>query len=195
MRDAHNTPSNPTDRSRQVNEEYELDGLGNTANQPAVAPLTTSTPTRSPVEGRSTARHAFRKWIAHPPHIHYVPMKAARDHLANERVFLAYIRTSSALANFAVAILQLYRLQHNPLPRGKLTDYDLGIPLATVTLILAIAVTVAGVWRFFTCQNDMALRNQIVTSGAVVLVFTPVFILLLLTFFIFTIVVNPDLGA
>jgi putative membrane protein len=104
-------------------------------------------------------------------------MRAARDHLANERVFLAYIRTASALANFAVAILQLYRLQHNPVPRAKLTDYDLGIPLATVTLVLAIAVTVAGVWRFFACQNAMALREQIVTSGTVVLVFIPVSIL------------------
>ncbi|OCT50262.1 hypothetical protein CLCR_07639 [Cladophialophora carrionii] len=142
-----------------------------------VARSSTSTPGSTSREDRSNTRPAPRKWIALPSYDHYVPMKAARDHLANERVFLGYIRTASALANFAVTTLQLYRLQHHPASRDKLSDYDLGIPVATVTLIIAIAVAIAGVWRFFACQNAMALRKQIVTSAVVVLVFIPAFIL------------------
>jgi len=100
----------------------------------------------------------------------YVPIPAARDHLANERVFLAYIRTSSAFANFAVAILQLYRLKHSAAPAGKLGDYDLGVPLATATLVIAIILAITGAARFFICENVM-LQKRIVGSGSVVVVF------------------------
>ena len=71
-----------------------------------------------------------------------VPLSSARDHLANERVFLAYFRTSSALATFAVVVLQLYRLGHDSPPPGVVSDYNIGIPLASTILIIAMLMMI-----------------------------------------------------
>ncbi|KAL2423651.1 hypothetical protein ABEF95_000972 [Exophiala dermatitidis] len=100
-----------------------------------------------------------------------IPLSHARDHLANERVFLAYIRTSATIANLAVVILQLYRLKHNPPPHGKLSDYAIGVPVAAASLVTAVIVAIVGAWRFFVCQNAMA-ESRIIGSGAVVVVLT-----------------------
>lgn len=99
------------------------------------------------------------------------PLSSARDHLANERVFLAYFRTSSALATFAVVILQLFRLGHDPPPPGVFTDYKIGIPLASTILIMAILVTVLGAARYFKCQKDIA-ASKIVGSGQTISLLT-----------------------
>ena len=176
MRCAHDSLRNSKDQSCQANEEYELDRIGALTYQLTAGQSPTSTSATTVEHKKTRGRRGSSKKITRPLHIHYIPIEAARDHLANERVFLAYIRTASALANFAVAILQLYRLKHSASP-NKLSDYDLGIPLAAVTLFTAMAVTLAGAWRFFACQNAMVLRNQIITSGRVVLFFIPVLIL------------------
>ena len=170
---------NSTDRVHRkgkLGEEYELEEYGNSTTEPRVvaAPavdVADITPLEVEVE--------YRFWLGlpRPSHIHYVPAKAGRDHLANERVFLGYVRTGSALANFAITILQLYRLKHDPAPKDELSDYDLGIPLASTTLFLAIAITIAGTWRFFACQSAMARKQQIITSSGVVLVFIPALIM------------------
>ncbi len=173
MRDAQKILGNLVGRKPQANEEYELDGIEIATDPSPTGP--SSIPAAE--DNKLTSRPVSSPGIKRPLHIHYVPIQAARDHLANERVFLAYIRTASALANFAVTILQLYRLKHDPAPKGKLSDYDLGIPLATAMLLIAMAITLVGTWRFFACQNAMAVRKQIVTCGRVVLVFTPVMIL------------------
>ncbi|KAK4941012.1 hypothetical protein LTR10_018932 [Elasticomyces elasticus] len=169
-------------------EQHELKDL-RTAQSPQNPPgivddsSITSASTRGQHRQRSRIRLLSRS--------RYVPIPAARDHLANERVFLAYIRTSSAFANFAVAILQLYRLKHSSAPPGKLGDYDLGVPLATATLVIAIIVAITGAARFFICEDAM-LQKRIVGSGSVVVILIAVTSLLLLVLFIFTIIVNPD---
>ncbi|KIW90033.1 uncharacterized protein Z519_09463 [Cladophialophora bantiana CBS 173.52] len=195
MGDTRNGVDNSARRSREQHEEhdeeYELNTLGRELTQAAPssgAGLSSTAP-------REKYKFQWRTWtrLIFPAYIHQVPVHAARDHLANERVFLGYVRTSSALANFAITILQLYRLKHDPVPPGKLSDYNLGIPLAVVTLFIGIAITLAGAWRFFACQSAMARRKQIVTSGMVVFVFIPVFGLLLLALLILTVIVNPDI--
>ena len=168
MRGVQYGSRNLADQTCPANEEHELSQLGTPPSTTAPIPRTTAA-------GSSNQRR-WRIGKCRPPHVHHVPMNAARDHLANERVFLAYVRTASALANVAVVMLQLFRLKHNISP-DRLTDYDLGVPVATVTLFLAMAIVLSGVWRFFACQNSMALKSQIVTSGNVVLVFIPVLIL------------------
>lgn len=162
-------------RGRDNSEEHELHHLGNESS------TTTAMAAPQPTTAASTSTPRSRVWkrlgLSRGPHIHRVPMKAARDHLANERVFLAYVRTGCALANFAIAILQLYRLNERPAPNGALSDYDLGIPFAALTLFLAIAVTLAGTWRFFVCQDAMARKKEIVTSGTAVSVLIPLTVL------------------
>ncbi|KEF53206.1 uncharacterized protein A1O9_10654 [Exophiala aquamarina CBS 119918] len=99
------------------------------------------------------------------------PLSSARDHLANERVFLAYFRTSSALATFAVVVLQLYRLGHTSPPPGVLSDYKIGVPLASTVLIMAILMMAFGAARFFGCQNSI-VTSRIVSSGQITSLFT-----------------------
>ncbi|KAK6971975.1 hypothetical protein R3P38DRAFT_3379272 [Favolaschia claudopus] len=88
----------------------------------------------------------------------------ARDHLASERTFLAYMRTSLAVAFAAVALLQLLTLsghtekalnQHGIVtetesPLTKLKSYTR--PLAAASLVLALFVLILGVYRYFTIQ-------------------------------------------
>lgn len=149
--------------SRVGRQEYELGAYGTTTHRPArpqpSAPgnVADTTDTEQP-RGKRFLPSSVSLQVA---------LSSARDHLANERVFLAYIRTSSALANFAVVILQLYRLKHDPPPPGKLSDFDLGIPLAIVTLIISMSIAVTGAARFFICQNAM-VRRKILGSGSMV---------------------------
>ncbi|OAL39945.1 hypothetical protein AYO20_00858 [Fonsecaea nubica] len=187
MADDRNNQTGPTRRRGAQYEEHELNTLQRETTRADTLANASPTSTETHEPQRRTWRHLF------PGIFHHVPLRAARDHLANERVFLGYIRTSSALANFAITILQLYRLKHDPVPAGKLSDYDLGIPLAVVTLVIGLAITLAGAWRFFACQRAMAQKKQIVTSGLVVLVFIPVVALLLLSLLILTIIVNPNM--
>jgi uncharacterized membrane protein YidH (DUF202 family) len=166
-----------TNQPGQSQEEYELQRVSSTTNQPAATHDPGSAqPSESP-ENSDLQHSPWKKWVKSRPHVRHVPLSAARDHLANERVFLAYIRTGSALSNFAVLILQLYRLKHQNPPKGKLSDHDLGIPFATTTLLIALAITLAGSWRFFASEKAMATRKQFNTSGIVVLVFMPTCVL------------------
>lgn len=189
-------------RTRESPEEHELNRLGSAPTTAVAAPPSTAADSTSTPPRSRRRRLDFGIWkrlgLSRSPHIRQVPMKAARDHLANERVFLAYVRTGCALANFAVAILQLYRLNEKPAPNGALSDYDLGIPFATLTLFLAIAVTLAGTWRFFVCQDAMAKKTTIVTSATAVSVFIPLTVLVgccLLLWLSRCLVLNGNLAA
>ncbi|OAP56088.1 hypothetical protein AYL99_09267 [Fonsecaea erecta] len=194
MAGARNCVTDPARRNGEQHEQPEEHELHTLRRETAQAgPPPDAVPSRT--SSRESRERKWRTWTRYlfPASIHHVPLRAARDHLANERVFLGYIRTSSALANFAITILQLYRLKHDPVPPGELSDYNLGIPLAVVTLVIGFAITLVGAWRFFACQSAMAQRKQIVTSGWVVLVFMPVVALLLLALLILTIIVNTNL--
>lgn len=179
-----NDPANPTTRApgspqagdRNDQEHYEGYELNTLSNNPTQrSPPLSSTAAAQNNASRNTGNQSPH-WNKIPflPKLsifHYVPLSSARDHLANERVFLAYIRTSSTLASFAVVILQLYRLKHQDPPPGILSDYDLGVPLAVVILVMAIVVACVGAVRFLVCQRDMAV-NRILTSGWMVVGFS-----------------------
>lgn len=51
----------------------------------------------------------------------------ARDHLASERTFLAYVRTSLAIASAGVALVQLFTI-------ADLTSRNVDVPLSNATL-------------------------------------------------------------
>ena len=91
-----------------------------------------------------------------------VPPQASRDHLANERTFLAWVRTSISLAIVGTVIAQLFRLQHSlaPQPFGF---YRLGVPLASVCHVAALLMVLVGAQRFRMQQN--AMINGRITAG------------------------------
>ncbi|KAJ7021889.1 hypothetical protein C8F04DRAFT_972199 [Mycena alexandri] len=79
----------------------------------------------------------------------------ARDHLASERTFLAYIRTSLAIACAAVALVQLLTLSEplNQQILGPIQQLQIyARPVAVVTIFLALYVLFVGVSRYFSIQ-------------------------------------------
>ncbi|KAJ7164364.1 hypothetical protein C8R46DRAFT_311413 [Mycena filopes] len=79
----------------------------------------------------------------------------ARDHLASERTFLAYIRTSLTIASAAVALAQLLTLserlnQQLVVPGLRFETY--ARPIAVVSILLALYVLFVGVSRYFSIQ-------------------------------------------
>ncbi|OJD29447.1 uncharacterized protein BKCO1_8000022 [Diplodia corticola] len=93
-----------------------------------------------------------------------VPAGGMRDHLALERTFLGYLRTSIALSMTGVMIAQLMRLQHAPNPDPRYGYHALGKPLAAVFITAAIAVLILGAFRFWRQQNAI-VRGKVFAGG------------------------------
>ncbi|KAL6250273.1 hypothetical protein RBB50_002574 [Rhinocladiella similis] len=118
-------------------------------------------PLTTVVTNQSTPR-ALRWWRRHVSM--GVPHVKCRDHLANERTFLGYLRTGQAFAMLGVIIAQVMRLQHSIAPNPVLGYFAISVPLSSVCHATAIAVSVVGAIRFFRYQKEMA-RGFAVSGG------------------------------
>ena len=74
----------------------------------------------------------------------------ARDHLANERTFLAWVRTGAAIVvfgfaigRFSIALRQLTALQGHAIHRGGLSVW-----MGATSIVLGIVLVVAGLARY-----------------------------------------------
>ena len=74
----------------------------------------------------------------------------ARDHLANERTFLAWVRTGAAIVvfgfaigRFSIALRQLTALQGHPFHRSGLSVW-----MGATSIVLAVVMVVAGLVRY-----------------------------------------------
>jgi uncharacterized membrane protein YidH (DUF202 family) len=83
---------------------------------------------------------------------------------ANERTFLAWIRTSVALSMLGTVIAQLFRLQNAPSPPGVISLYILAIPLACICQGAALLTALTGGHRYWRMQNAM-VRGQALAAG------------------------------
>ncbi|KAJ6471817.1 hypothetical protein C8R47DRAFT_744113 [Mycena vitilis] len=82
----------------------------------------------------------------------------ARDHLALERTFLAYVRTSLTIASAGVALAQLFTLSSRLDDEKFLALKPFEVyakPLAASSIVLALYVLVVGVWRYFSIQAGL----------------------------------------
>ncbi|KZV68787.1 hypothetical protein PENSPDRAFT_581899 [Peniophora sp. CONT] len=77
----------------------------------------------------------------------------ARDHLASERTFLAYVRTSLAFASAGVALVQLFNLANQLSDNKRLSRY--AQPLGATMVIFGMFVLSVGTMRYFTIQHAM----------------------------------------
>ena len=116
-----------------------------------------------PIERAPTTPKPGAGWREHAAHWAHrislsakVPPHASRDHLANERTFLGWVRTSIAFAILGTVIAQLFRLQHSPTPR-PFGFYALGVPLASTCHGLALLMVLVGAQRYRTQQNAMVV--------------------------------------
>lgn len=74
----------------------------------------------------------------------------ARDHLANERTFLAWVRTGAAIVifgfaigRFSIALRQLSSLGGHPLRRGGISVW-----MGASSIVLGVMLVVAGLVRY-----------------------------------------------
>ncbi|KAJ6523946.1 hypothetical protein DFH09DRAFT_937601 [Mycena vulgaris] len=82
----------------------------------------------------------------------------ARDHLASERTFLAYVRTSLTIASASVALAQLLTLSERLktelfVPLKPFEAY--AQPLAVASILLALDVLFLGTSRYFSIQAGL----------------------------------------
>ncbi|KAI7152888.1 hypothetical protein KC349_g8711 [Hortaea werneckii] len=165
----------PNEVENESDNEREAMELQNIAEQhpPRHVTTTTTTPGR-PQQWYAGLKKLWRHQISLS-----VPHADCRDHLANERTYLGYLRTSLALSMVGVAIAQLYRLKHSPSPNPVYGYYVLGKPVACVFHASALGVILVGAVRFFRQQSAMSIGKVHARGWEVLVIFGWVFLLLL----------------
>ncbi len=100
-----------------------------------------------------------------------------RDHLANERTYLAWLRTGIATMGFGVVIAKLRYL----FPPNTLTPPSRGIihasNIGVLFTIIGLLTVVLSAWRFVTVQQQIR-EHKYQSSSSIVLVFAAIVILL-----------------
>lgn len=116
----------------------------------------------------------------------------ARDHLALERTFLAWLRTSLAFASIGVAVTQLFRLNTVRSSAPAIDYYEtiltssdttqhfcrLGKPLGTTFIGISIATLLLGSNRYFECQKWIIRGKFPACRGSVTLMVIMTFALM-----------------
>jgi putative membrane protein len=74
-----------------------------------------------------------------------------RDHLANERTYLAWIRSAVALMGFGVLIVRLRLLRPPLAPQGPGAGWKLGLAFAVIGLLMVLLST----QHYFTVRYDI----------------------------------------
>ncbi|KAJ7453965.1 hypothetical protein B0H11DRAFT_1875448 [Mycena galericulata] len=84
---------------------------------------------------------------------------AARDHLASERTFLAYVRTSLVIASTGVALVQLFTISSNTTTNDQMSFtptvrrvQQWARPLGATMVCFGLVVLVLGTIRYFRIQ-------------------------------------------
>lgn len=103
----------------------------------------------------------------------------ARDHLALERTFLAWLRTSLSFASIGIAITQLFRLNTTiastdpaliSSPQARLRH--VGKPLGATFIAISILVLFIGFHRFFESQHYVIRGKFPASRGSILIVAT-----------------------
>ncbi|KAK6227039.1 hypothetical protein QIS74_00594 [Colletotrichum tabaci] len=119
----------------------------------------------------------------------------ARDHLALERTFLAWLRTSLAFASIGIAVTQLFRL-NSSLSNPDSTDPNahtlrqLGKPLGATFLGISILTLFLGYQRYFRAQQWIMKGKFPASRGTVIIVSFVAFALMAVSLVV-VVVVSP----
>lgn len=118
----------------------------------------------------------------------------ARDHLALERTFLAWLRTSLGFASIGIAITQLFRLNGalgTTAPRGANTHlHQLGKPLGATFIVISMVVLFIGFNRYFESQYWILKGKFPASRGSVALV-SLIALILMITSLVVVLVIDP----
>ncbi|OTB19994.1 hypothetical protein K445DRAFT_18533 [Daldinia sp. EC12] len=115
-----------------------------------------------PVEvGDSPCGNVFWKWPILGPLLVENESSDTRDHCANERTFLSYLRLSVYMAIVAVAIVLSFHLKSQP------SDLELRMaqPLGIVFWLLSLACLVLGFGNYIKTLDKYSRKVAIVQTG------------------------------
>ncbi|VUC28362.1 unnamed protein product [Clonostachys rosea] len=119
----------------------------------------------------------------------------ARDHLALERTFLAWLRTSLAFASIGVAITQLFRLQTSLPDSGSVINQDtlrhIGRPLGAAFLVISIIILLLGYRRYIQGQKWIILGKFPASRGTIIVVSLVALAIMILSLVV-VIVIHPS---
>ncbi|KAK8125307.1 uncharacterized protein PG998_001066 [Apiospora kogelbergensis] len=117
----------------------------------------------------------------------------ARDHLALERTFLAWLRTSLAFASIGIAVTQLFRLNVS-LAEGDdkalQTIRRLGRPLGATFLGISILILLLGYQRYFQSQQWI-LKKKFPAARLTIVLVSLIAMALMVVSLIIVVVVHP----
>jgi uncharacterized membrane protein YidH (DUF202 family) len=85
----------------------------------------------------------------------------ARDHCANERTFLSWLRLSIYMAIVAVAILVNFHLKHQP----TALEQRLSRPMGIIFWVLSLACLATGLGIYMRTVTKYAKRRALVQTG------------------------------
>lgn len=122
----------------------------------------------------------------------------ARDHMANERTFLAWLRTSLSFITIGIGITQLSRIETNSQNPGgstvaiqnailhlkdrKSTISVYGKPLGLIFIILGIITLIFGFLRFFKVQAMLTKNYYPASRISIIVLITSIFVIIIITF-------------
>ncbi|KAL5614590.1 hypothetical protein BROUX41_004688 [Berkeleyomyces rouxiae] len=123
----------------------------------------------------------------------------ARDHLAIERTFLAWLRTSLAFASIGIAVTQLFRLNtsladnEGLMPDPRLARLrHIGKPLGATFLGISIVMLLLGYHRY-SMTTSWVIKGKFPASRATILLVATVTFGLMLTSLAVVILVHPKI--
>ncbi|KAI5465876.1 hypothetical protein BGZ63DRAFT_116517 [Mariannaea sp. PMI_226] len=119
----------------------------------------------------------------------------ARDHLAIERTFLAWLRTSLAFASIGIAVTQLFRLntslQGDKPSKNLNTLRQIGKPLGSAFLAISILILFLGYKRYFLTQQ-WVMQGKFPASRGTVTIVAFVAFLIMAASLVVVIVIHPS---
>jgi len=120
----------------------------------------------------------------------------ARDHLALERTFLAWLRTSLAFTSIGIAVTQLFRLNTSLPDSGSLIDHDtlrqVGKPLGAAFLVISILILLLGYRRFSVGQEWIIKGKFPASRGTVILLVLVTLAIMVLSLVVVVVIHPPD---
>ncbi|KAI1849331.1 hypothetical protein JX265_012108 [Neoarthrinium moseri] len=105
--------------------------------------------------------NAFWTWPFFGPLLFENETSDARDHCANERTFLSYLRLSVYMAIVAVAIVLSFHLKSKP----TALELRMARPLGLIFWLLSFACLMAGFCNYIQTVNKYSRKMAIVQTG------------------------------
>ncbi|WYZ45047.1 hypothetical protein EsH8_VIII_000363 [Colletotrichum jinshuiense] len=103
----------------------------------------------------------FLTWPIFGPLLFQNETSDARDHCANERTFLSYLRLSVYMSIVAVAIVLSFHLKSEP----SQLELRMAKPLGIIFWILAVSCLCLGIGNYIKTVNKYSRKTAIVQTG------------------------------